>query len=59
MRSQKLHKIGFFMENGEPTETDQMGNNADHTPFTNISNTIIRGDENGSNSLGPNVDAKE
>ncbi|AQK59324.1 40S ribosomal protein S7-2 [Zea mays] len=47
------------MENREPIETNQMGNNADHTPFTNISNTIIRGYENGSNSLGPNVDAKE
>jgi hypothetical protein len=31
------------MENREPIETNQMGNNADHTPFTNISNTIIRG----------------
>jgi hypothetical protein len=31
------------MENGKPTETDQMGHNDRRTPFTKISNTIIRG----------------
>ncbi|PWZ09163.1 hypothetical protein Zm00014a_000276 [Zea mays] len=31
---------GFFMENGEPTETDQMEHNDGRTPLTNISNTI-------------------
>eukprot|EP00267_Zea_mays_P053373 XP_020406492.1 uncharacterized protein LOC109945102 [Zea mays] len=38
---------------------DQMGYNADRTPFTNISNTIITGNQNESNSLGPIVDARE
>ncbi|ONM00077.1 hypothetical protein ZEAMMB73_Zm00001d030046 [Zea mays] len=50
---------GFFMENGEPTETDQMEHNDGRTPLTNISNTITIADENGSKRLGPNVDAKE
>nr|AAT39464.1 unknown [Zea mays] len=50
---------GFFMENGEPTKTDQMEHNDGHTPLTNISNTITIADENGLKSLGPNVDAKE
>ncbi|AQK76511.1 hypothetical protein ZEAMMB73_Zm00001d018583 [Zea mays] len=47
------------MENGEPTETDQMEHNDGRTPLTNISNTITIADENGSKRLGPNVDAKE
>ncbi|PWZ25377.1 ATP-dependent DNA helicase PIF1 [Zea mays] len=38
---------------------DQMGYNADRTPFTNISNTIITSNQNESNSLGPIVDARE
>ncbi|KAL5647573.1 hypothetical protein ACJX0J_041928, partial [Zea mays] len=52
---------GFFMENGEPTEIDQMEHNDGHTPLTNIANTITIGkaDENGLKSLGPNVDVKE
>ncbi|PWZ06878.1 hypothetical protein Zm00014a_031194 [Zea mays] len=50
---------GFFMDNGEPTETDQMEHNDGRTPLTNISNTITIADGNGSKLLGPNVDAKE
>ncbi|KAL5665759.1 hypothetical protein ACJX0J_025867, partial [Zea mays] len=50
---------GFFMENGEPIETDQMEHNDGRTPLTNISNTVTIADETGSKSLGPNVDAKE
>ncbi|ONM24697.1 hypothetical protein ZEAMMB73_Zm00001d006675 [Zea mays] len=38
---------------------DQIGYNASRTPFTDISNTIITGNQNESNSLGPIVDAKE
>ncbi|PWZ22937.1 hypothetical protein Zm00014a_004279 [Zea mays] len=38
---------------------DQIGYNAGRTPFTDISNTIITGNQNESNSLGPIVDAKE
>ncbi|PWZ55973.1 hypothetical protein Zm00014a_031513 [Zea mays] len=36
---------------------DQMGHNAGRKPFTDISNNIIRGDQN--ELLGPMVDAKE
>ncbi|PWZ44727.1 ATP-dependent DNA helicase PIF1 [Zea mays] len=57
--SARLRMDGFFMENGEPTETDQMEHNDGRTPLTNISNTITIADENGSKRLGPNVDAKE
>ncbi|PWZ10229.1 ATP-dependent DNA helicase PIF1 [Zea mays] len=53
------HFRRFFMENGEPTEIDQMEHNDGRTPLTNISNTITIADENGSKRLGPNVDAKE
>ncbi|XP_023157380.1 uncharacterized protein [Zea mays] len=38
---------------------DQIGYNAGRTPFTDISNTIITGNQNESNSLGLIVDAKE
>ncbi|PWZ38775.1 hypothetical protein Zm00014a_017793 [Zea mays] len=38
---------------------DQIGYNVGRTPFTDISNTIITGNQNESNSLGPIVDAKE
>jgi hypothetical protein len=31
------------MENGEPTETDQMDHTNGRTPLTNISNTITKG----------------
>ncbi|AQL01444.1 hypothetical protein ZEAMMB73_Zm00001d045058, partial [Zea mays] len=47
------------MDNGEPTEIDQMEHNDGRTPLTNISNTITIADGNGSKLLGPNVDAKE
>ncbi|AQL03309.1 hypothetical protein ZEAMMB73_Zm00001d045848 [Zea mays] len=36
-----------------------MGHNAGRTPFIDISNTSITGDQNGSNSLRPIVDANE
>ncbi|PWZ25627.1 hypothetical protein Zm00014a_023507 [Zea mays] len=38
---------------------DQIGYNAGRTPFIDISKTIITGNQNESNSLGPIVDAKE
>ncbi|PWZ39015.1 Beta-adaptin-like protein C [Zea mays] len=38
---------------------DRIGYNSGRTPFTDISNTIITGNQNESNSLGPIVDAKE
>ncbi|PWZ52035.1 1,4-dihydroxy-2-naphthoyl-CoA synthase, peroxisomal [Zea mays] len=49
----------FFMENREQTQTNQMAHNVARTPCADISNTINTGDQNGSNSLRPIVDAKE
>ncbi|XP_020404108.1 uncharacterized protein [Zea mays] len=47
------------MENREQTQTNQMAHNVARTPCADISNTINTGDQNGSNSLRPIVDAKE